>query len=111
MAEETLNLAQESGYNCRSSLMAAMSYLGILCFVPLMMNKDDEYVQFHAKQGLVLWIWAVLAAFSLQIPGAGKLIFGFSSMAVLIFSAIGLVSVVFKRAWKLPLIGYFSDRI
>jgi fumarate reductase subunit D len=111
MAEETLNLAQETGFNFRSTAMGAMSYLGILCFVPLMMNRDDEYIQFHAKQGLVLWIWAVLAAFSLQIPGAGKMIFGVSSMAILVFSAIGLVSIAFKRAWKLPLVSYFSDRI
>ena len=30
----------------RSRLLAAMSYLGILCFVPLLRNKGDEFVYF-----------------------------------------------------------------
>lgn len=111
MAEETLSLSHEGGSACRSSLMAGMSYLGILCFVPLLMNKDDEYVRFHAKQGLVLWTWSVLAMFALHLPGIGKWLFGLSSMAVVVLSVAGLASVAFRRAWKLPLVGYFSDKI
>ncbi len=45
-------------------MMAALSYMGILCFVPLLTNREDEYVHFHAKQGLVLWMWAVIAMFA-----------------------------------------------
>ncbi|HIJ38806.1 MAG TPA: hypothetical protein HPP80_07905 [Rhodospirillaceae bacterium] len=97
---------------CRSSLMAALSYLGLLCFVPMILNKDDEFVHFHAKQGLVLWMWSVLAMFALQLPGGlGKWAFGFSSMAVLIFSGVGLVAVIFRRAWKLPLIHPISEKL
>ena len=42
----------------RSRFMAIVSYLGILCLVPLIMNRDDEFVYFHAKQGLIIWMWA-----------------------------------------------------
>ncbi|HJP54324.1 MAG TPA: hypothetical protein QF556_06460, partial [Rhodospirillales bacterium] len=59
----------------RSSILGAMSYLGILCFVPLMMNDDDEFIYFHAKQGLVIWIWSVLAVFAFPFPGIGKWLF------------------------------------
>ena len=97
--------------SCRSSLMAAMSYLGLLCFVPLLMSKDDEFVYFHAKQGLVLWMWSVLAMFALQLPGIGKWAFGFSSMAILIFSVAGLAAVVFRRAWKMPLIDQIAEKL
>ena len=111
MIAQTLGLSQESGTSYKPLVMAALSYLGILCFVPLMRNKDDEYVQFHAKQGLVLWMWAVVSMFILEVPIIGKWFFGFSSMAIVLLSVAGLVSVAFRRAWKLPLIGYFSDRI
>ncbi len=111
MIAQTLGLSQESGTSYKPLVMAALSYLGILCFVPLMRNKDDEYVQFHAKQGLVLWMWAVVSMFILEVPVIGKWFFGFSSMAIVLLSVAGLVSVAFRRAWKLPLIGYFSDRI
>ncbi len=95
----------------RSSILGAMSYLGILCFVPLMMNDDDEFIYFHAKQGLVIWIWSVLAVFAFPFPGIGKWLFGLSALAVLVFSAFGLISVLLRKAWKLPLVHAIAIRI
>jgi len=95
----------------RTSLMAALSYLGVLCFVPLLMSKDDEFVYFHAKQGLVLWMWSVLAMFALHLPGVGKWLFGFSSMPILLFSLAGLASVAFRRAWRLPVIFQIAEKV
>ena len=81
-----------------------MSYLGILCFVPMLLNKGDEYVYFHAKQGLVIWMWGILAIFALHVPGIGKWLFSISALGVVIFSVVGLVSVLLNRAWKLPFV-------
>ena len=100
-----------STLGARTTVMAALSYLSVLCFVPLLVDRDDEFVYFHAKQGLVIWIWGVLALFALHVPVLGKWIFGFSSMGVLVFSLLGLVSVVFQRAWKLPVVSWVADRI
>jgi uncharacterized membrane protein len=88
----------------RACMLAAMSYMGILCFVPLMMNRDDEFIYFHAKQGLVIWIWGVLALFALHLPGFGKWFFSISAVAVIILSVIGVVAVLLRKAWKLPLV-------
>jgi fumarate reductase subunit D len=98
---------RESGV--RSLLMAFLGYLGILCFVPLLRCKDDEYVLFHAKQGFVLWMWAVLAMFSLPIPLAGEIFFSVSMMAIVIYMTAGLISVAFRRAWRLPIIAAIAD--
>ncbi|MBF0448117.1 MAG: hypothetical protein HQL67_07960 [Magnetococcales bacterium] len=95
----------------RSRLLALFSYLGVLCLVPLIFNKDDEYVNFHARQGLVLWIWGVLSIFSLHIPVAGAFFFSFSVLVIAMFAAIGIVSVVLTRAWRLPVIGMIASRL
>jgi uncharacterized membrane protein len=95
----------------RSRLMAVMSYLGILCFVPLLRNKDDEFVYFHARQGLVIWMWGMLGIFSLYLPGVGKWMFSLSAMVVVAFSVVGAVSAILNRAWKLPLIHHISTHI
>ena len=42
-----------------------LSYLGILALIPFMTEKDDEFVQFHAKQGLNLFIFEIIGAVSL----------------------------------------------
>ena len=94
-----------------SRVKAALSYLGVLCFVPLILNGDDEFVYFHAKQGLVIWIWGILAIFALHLPGVGKWLFSFSGMAVLAFSLLGLTAVLLNRAWKLPFIHAVANRI
>ena len=111
MADMTLSGKEATAGGYRSPLMAALSYLGILCFVPLMMNKDDEYVYFHSRQGLILWMWSVLAMFALHIPGIGKWLFSFSAMAIVVFSVMGLASVAFRRSWRLPIIGAVADAI
>ena len=110
-AENQLIEGEVAAGGWRSQLLGALSYLGILCFVPLMVSRDDEFVYFHAKQGLVLWMWSVLAMFALHLPGIGKWLFGFSSTAVVIFSLAGLASVALRRTWKLPLIQSVAAKI
>ena len=107
MTDETV----QSEGGLRARVMAAFSYLGILCFVPLLLNRDDEFVQFHARQGLVLWMCGVLAIFALSLPGIGKWFFSFSGLTIMAFSALGLISVVLQRAWRLPLIHVVADRL
>ncbi|MEO5373126.1 MAG: hypothetical protein H7840_02475 [Alphaproteobacteria bacterium] len=94
-----------------SRLLAAMSYLGILCLIPLMVNRDDEYVAFHARQGLVLWIWAVVAFVAVAVPGFGPAFFRISSMAIPVLALAGLVSVLANRAWMLPLVYGLARRL
>jgi fumarate reductase subunit D len=97
--------------NMRSRILALMSYLGVLVFVPLVVNRDDEYVHFHARQGLVIWTFGVLAIFMLYVPGLGKLVFSFLAMAVMAFSMIGLVSVLLHKDWKLPIVYGLASKL
>jgi uncharacterized membrane protein len=57
------------------NVMLALSYLWILAIVPLIVEKDDADVQWHAKHGLVLLVleiilYAVLAIVSM-VPVLG----------------------------------------
>jgi fumarate reductase subunit D len=94
----------------RIRIMAFCSYMTILCLVPLMFNRDhDEYVNFHARQGLVLWIWGVIAIFSLYIPVVGSFFFSFSVLVISGFALAGAVSVILGRAWKLPVVSMVAS--
>ncbi len=94
-----------------AQVLAVLSYFGVLCLVPLVVNRDDPYVRFHARQGIVLWMWEVLAIYTLMIPGLGKLFFQFSSAACLVLSVVGVVSVLLGRAWKFPLVGDWAEKL
>ncbi|WP_085440052.1 hypothetical protein [Magnetofaba australis] len=86
----------------RSRTMALFSYLGILCLVPMLFNRDDAYVQFHARQGVVLWTWGVLSILALHVPIAGPFFFSFSAMVIALLSLVGICSVLLARAWRIP---------
>ena len=48
------------------TVMLVLSYLGILALIPLLVEKEDSEVQWHAKHGLTLIVgWIVL---SIAIP-------------------------------------------
>ena len=50
-----------SGVSPNRQVMIVLSYIGLLALVPLLTEKDDKEVQWHAKHGLVLFgAWVVL---------------------------------------------------
>ena len=62
------------------TLMIVLSYLGLLCLIPFLVEKDDKEVQWHARHGLVITIgefaiwfafWMVQMVLRRFIPGAG----------------------------------------
>lgn len=94
-----------------TKVMAALSYFGMLALVPTIINRRDPYVSFHARQGLVLWIWEVLAVFSLAVPAIGRLFFQMSGVICFVLSVVGLISVMLGRAWKLPIVGGWAEKL
>lgn len=49
-------------YN-RSEVMRYLCYMGPLFFIPLLMDGRNEFIRFHANQGLVLFICSLLVSF------------------------------------------------
>lgn len=92
------------------TLMGVLAYLGILVLIPFFMAKDDPFVKFHIKQGLVLMvieliIWILGSMFwSYTMYSFMQLL----NLIVIIFSIIGIVNVVQKQQKELPLLGKFS---
>jgi uncharacterized membrane protein len=102
----------EIGTNVEDAkVIAAISYLGILCLVPLLLKKDDAYAQHHGKQGLVLLIgWVAIWMISL-IPILGWFIGLFAGIALLILSIMGVLKALAGEKWVMPVIGKYADQI
>jgi uncharacterized membrane protein len=86
--------------------IAYLSYLGILCLVPLLVKKDSKFALFHAKQGLVMTIGWFLGSFLYIFLGLGALV----HLALLIFSIMGLVNVNNGEMKKLPIVGDLAEK-
>lgn len=106
MAEEEKTTKKEE----QSNAIAILSYIGILFLVPLLAVKDDEFVKFHAKQGLVLFIAEVATALVAWIPMIGWIIGLIAWLTWLVFSIMGIINVLGGKKEKLPLLGDFADK-
>ena len=104
--EEKSGKENEGGINA----IALLSYLSILFLVPLLAAKEDNFAQYHAKQGLTLFIASVVGMFIGVIPILGWILAPFISLACIILAIIGLVNVVKGEKKELPLIGQYAKK-
>ena len=93
----------------RNRLLSAMSYLGAFCFAPLLLGGSNRFVNFHARQGLVIWLWGVAALILFTLP-YGRPLFMVSSIAIMFLSTIGLASVVLGQTWRLPVVYDLAEK-
>lgn len=103
-----------------NKVIAILSYLGILVLVPIFGAKGSKFARFHANQGLVLCITAVvysiaysiltgiLIAVSWRLYAAFSGIFGFVSLIFAVWVILGIVNAIGGKAKELPVIGKFK---
>lgn len=89
-----------------NKIMAALSYIGILVILPLLLAKDSRFAQFHANQGLLLLIVDVLLSVLSFIPVV-KFFAGIIGLVVFVFCIIGIVAALKGEAKELPVIGKY----
>src|SRR6056297_1100984 len=80
--------------------VAALSYVWILFLVPLLLKRKSEFSQFHAKQGMILFLISLLTI----IPILGQILF----FVLLIISVISIVKVINGEWWKIPFVYEWS---
>lgn len=86
--------------------IAAMSYLWVLCLIPLFISKD-EFVQFHAKQGFALFLVEVLLVLIAWIPIIGWTL----GVLVISLAILGFKKALAGEKWKMPFIYELSKKI
>lgn len=59
-----------SGYvSPNRTIMIVLAYLGILAVIPLVAEKEDREVQWHAKHGLVLLVVEIIISVIISVVG------------------------------------------
>lgn len=88
--------------------IAAVGYIFILCFIPLLTAKDSKFAQFHAKQALALFIIdVVVMLFNAAIgwfPIIGWAIAFILTAVIVVLSLIGVVKALSGEYYEMPLV-------
>lgn len=97
--------------NARRLIMGILSYLGIFSLIPFLVEKEDSFVQFHAKQGLNLFILEAIASVAAGILSVipfigfiGSILSGLIGLVSLVFTILGIIAVCNNEEKPLPFI-------
>lgn len=104
------------------NLMIVLSYLGLLALIPLLVDKEDAEVQWHAKHGLVLFgvefavmiglmvIGGILGAVSGGLGCIFGLLWPLFMLAILVVHIVCIVKGVNGKRFLIPGVSELVDR-
>ena len=93
------------------NLMAALSYISLLAIVMLLVKKDSEYVQFHAKQATVLFIGEVILGVVSSFTWSLFFLWDLVWLVFVIVSIIGFIKAYSGEKYRLPVVADIADKI
>ncbi len=104
----------ETDVVARGKFFAVISYIWILCLVPVFFKKQNRFAAFHARQGLLLLIWYVAAAtikytfgkiwlLSSVLAPVGCCLSGISMLCIFFLSVFGIYQAATGSYWRLPM--------
>ncbi len=108
-------------------MFAALSYVWVLCLIPVFFgrkfrasprldqgqrlsakaNEESAFVEFHARQGLVLLVcWLAVSLLS-WVPLVGQL----AVFLLFVISVVGIVKTMKGEEWEIPILGKYARQI
>ena len=90
-----------------NKVMAAIGYVWILCLVPLFLKRKSKFAQFHAKQGLILFIVEIFGWLIFWIPIIGWIL----GILILVLAILGIMNALQGKYWEMPLLGKYAKKI
>jgi uncharacterized membrane protein len=99
------------------TIMLVLSYLGPLALIPLLVEKDDAEVQWHAKHGLVILaaeiVFGILMGILIHIPFLGwafACVTCVVPLALLAFHVFLIIQAVNGKRVMIPGLSEYANR-
>jgi len=97
--------------NDNKTLMGILAYIGPLVIIPFLTSKEDAFVKFHIKQGLVLLVIEIAIMVIGNMMWFLYPVIGIINIALLILSIFGIVNVIQGKEKEVPVVGHFSKHV
>lgn len=114
MAEENTSQEksqpQSSSKKEKNSGMAIVAY--IIFFIPLLTEaKNDPFVKYHVKQGLLLCIgWVIVGVINSILPWQFGIISQLLNIFLFVLMILGIMNAAKGEQKPLPLVGKFGEK-
>lgn len=106
-----------------NTVMAVLSYIGILVLVPMFAAKESKFARFHANQGLTLFIaeaaygvvtwllkkiiWLIVYSWAGWIYTVIATVLSLIGVVFAVLALFGIINVANGKAKELPVLGKF----
>ncbi len=90
-----------------------ISYVWILCLIPLFAVKKSPFAQHHAKQGLVLLLTSIvvnIASWYLPYMLAST-VSSLGGLAIFILAVMGIINAWQGKMWEMPVLGDLAKKL
>lgn len=98
--------------------MCVLSYFGLFALIPYIVKKDDPFISWHAKQGLLITAVYIVVSFVLfalsMLPAIGfvaSILSTLCGLGVLLLSIFCIVQAINGRKWGVPVVSQFLGTI
>jgi len=102
---------QEVTVSSEVKIYSVLAYFGVLCLVALLANKGNDYVKFHAKQGIVLFVIETIAGILTLVPILGHIAWMLVMLICGILSLLGMIQALMGNKWDIPFIADWARKI
>lgn len=92
------------------NLMIVLSYFWILFLIPLLVEKEDKEVQWHAKHGLVLSVVEFILQVILSLTGIGCFFSPFVFLAFLVIRLMAIVKGINGERFIVPYVSQYTEK-
>lgn len=92
-------------------VFAILSYIPVVCLVPLLTQREDDFVMFHARQGLVLFLALVAISFFRVLPYFGRAVWNLSLVIYGLTALYAIVQILMDKKWEIPLISDWAKKL
>lgn len=90
---------------------AVISYISFLCILSLLLKKENKFAVYHAKHGLVLFVFEVVAFIFSMVPLLGWLLRVLGTLAFVLASLWGIMQSFNGNYSRIPLVSRIADNI
>lgn len=97
-------MADKKTVSQEEKIWGAISYLWVLSVVALAARKNNEFIRFHANQGLILFVISVVV---MILPPLGMLL----NIIVAIAVIVGIIKALQGEKWELPLLADAAKKL
>lgn len=106
---QTVN-APQTTVRDQDKIMLVLAYLFPLSLIPLLTVKDSSFVQWNAKQGIVLGLGYWIVSGVLTATGILAILSCLLAPAMLVVTILAIVKSLKGEKWRIPLVADLADK-